>query len=100
MNFLSPIYRFRIVALLEGISYLLFGITMPLKYVLHIPEPNYVIGMLHGVLFITYIILAFQCIWIYKWSVKKSLFVLLASLVPIATFLVDYYILKPEIESS
>jgi len=42
----------RYVAWSEGISFLLFGISMPLKYHFNIPEPNYVIGMAHGLLFI------------------------------------------------
>ena len=50
---------FYIIALLEGISYLLFGVTMPLKYWMNITEPNKIIGMLHGILFITYIALVF-----------------------------------------
>ena len=44
----------RIIAWLEGISFLLFGISMPLKYGFDIPEPNYFIGMGHGILFILY----------------------------------------------
>ena len=44
----------RIVAWSEGISFLLFGISMPLKYGYDMPEPNYVIGMAHGVLFILF----------------------------------------------
>ena len=44
----------RIIAWSEGISFLLFGISMPLKYVYDIPQPNYFIGMAHGILFIVY----------------------------------------------
>ena len=44
----------RIVAWLEGITFLLFGVSMPLKYGFDIPQPNYLIGMAHGILFIVY----------------------------------------------
>lgn len=50
---------FKIIALLEGASLLvLFLFAMPMKYILQ--EPIYVktIGMAHGILFITYIIMA------------------------------------------
>lgn len=54
MNWLT---QFKVLAIAEGISYLLFGLTMPLKYVYEVPEPNYFVGMAHGVLFILY------CVW-------------------------------------
>lgn len=79
----------RLVAILEGISYLLFAITMPLKYVWQITEPNYIVGMAHGVLFMAYITLCFQNIFIYRWSFKVSILILAASLIPFATFYAD-----------
>ncbi|NMM50817.1 DUF3817 domain-containing protein [Marinigracilibium pacificum] len=98
MNLKSVIGRFRLIAILEGISYLLFAVTMPLKYMLDIPQPNYVVGMAHGVLFIAYIFLALQAIFVYKWNIKTAFMILAASLIPTATFFVDSKILKPESE--
>ena len=48
----------RILAISEGISYIAFGITMPIKYLMHWPLPNYIVGMSHGLLFIAY------CLWV------------------------------------
>lgn len=95
MNLSTPLGRFRLVAILEGVSYLLFGITMPLKYAMNIPEPNYIVGMAHGLLFITYIAMCLQVIYIYKWSVKTSFIALIASLIPAGTFIADAKIFKP-----
>jgi len=50
MNPGTPIGRLRIIAIAEGISYLLFAITMPLKYVLEITAPNFYVGAAHGLL--------------------------------------------------
>ena len=51
--FKSPLGRFRILAFMEGLSFLLIlFITMPLKYLYEMPEPNLVVGMAHGVLFV------------------------------------------------
>ena len=50
--FKTPLGRLRIVAFVEGCSYLLLGITMVLKYRFSMPRPNYVVGMAHGVLFV------------------------------------------------
>lgn len=96
MNIKTPLGRLRLVAILEGISYLLFAITMPLKYKLGIKEPNMVVGMAHGWLFIAYIILALQNILKYKWNWKTAFFVLAASLLPFATFIADAKIFKPQ----
>lgn len=81
---------FRITAILEGISYLaLFAVTMPLKYLADLPMPNKYVGYVHGGLFITYIILAIVFWMEKKWSVKRLIILLLASLLPFATFYVD-----------
>ncbi|MBT33531.1 MAG: hypothetical protein CMO01_28030 [Thalassobius sp.] len=96
MNFKSAIGRLRLFAILEGISYLLFGITMPLKYGLGIKEPNLYVGMAHGWLFIIYVILCIQNIYLKKWSFKVAFFALVASLIPFGTFVADAKIFKPE----
>jgi integral membrane protein len=92
----TPIGRLRLAALLEGISYLLFAITMPLKYMMDIPEPNYVVGMAHGFLFIAYIALALQNIFIHGWNWKNSLMALAASIIPFGTFYADAKLFKPQ----
>ena len=64
----SSLGRFRLVAFVEGCSYLLLGVTMVLKYQCGMPKPNYVVGMAHGVLFIIYVSLLAQVGFQYKWS--------------------------------
>lgn len=95
MNFKTPLNRLRLLAILEGISYLLLGITMPLKYMLGMKDPNFYVGMAHGWLFILYVIVSFQNIYLHKWSIKTSLLVLMASLIPFGTFVIDVKILRP-----
>ncbi|MGB0917458.1 MAG: DUF3817 domain-containing protein [Flavobacteriales bacterium] len=85
---------FRYLAILEGISYLLLFVTMPLKYVLDMPEPNYFVGMAHGMLFMAYCVLGFACAIYYKWKFGFSIMVFLASLVPFGTFYLDAKYLK------
>lgn len=81
--------RFRVIAFAEGCSYLLLGFTMILKYNFLMPQPNYIVGMIHGLLFIAYILLLAQVALQLKWPVKKVLFVFSASLVPFGTFYAD-----------
>lgn len=84
------IQGFRIISYLEGISYLLIlFVTMPLKYLFEEPQPNKIIGMAHGVLFLLYIVLAFLVKPEKKWSNKTLFIVLLCSILPFGTFWMD-----------
>lgn len=79
--------RLRIVAVLEGISFLLlFAVSMPLKYLMHITAPNKVIGLIHGLLFILYVIYVFQAKIEYRWTNKKVLLAIVAALLPFGAF--------------
>lgn len=86
---------FRIVAFLEGVSYiLLLFIATPIKYLMD--EPKYVklLGMPHGLLFMAYIVLAVIIGAKLKWDKKIMRSVLLASIIPFGTFYIDYKYLK------
>jgi integral membrane protein len=96
MNFKSTLGILRVLALIEGISYLLFALTMPLKYVYDMPTPNKIVGMAHGFLFITYCIMVFVVNQERKWGFITNFWAYLASLIPFGTFVVDAKILKKE----
>ena len=79
----------RIIAWIEGITYLLLGITMPLKYLYAMPEPNLVVGMAHGVFFIWYVVQVLGVALVDKWSKMNTLKALVASLIPFGTFIAE-----------
>ncbi len=62
---------------------------MPLKYMYDSPQANKYVGMVHGILFILYVV------WVVKvglnrsWSKKAIALSLLASIIPFGTFWVD-----------
>lgn len=86
----SSLGRLRIVAFLEGISFLLLlGIAMPLKYMAGIPEGVRIIGMAHGVLFVLYVLLLVQVGIEKNWSWTKGFLAFIASLIPFGTFYAD-----------
>lgn len=85
----NPLGRLRIVAFLEGFSFLALGFTMVLKYYYDSPKPNYVVGMAHGVLFIIYVFLVLQVAFLYKWNFLKIMLAFVASLIPFGTFYAD-----------
>jgi integral membrane protein len=90
----TPLGRLRIVAFIEGCSYLLLGITMVLKYKFSIPQPNYIVGLAHGVFFILYIFLLLQVSILHRWNVFKIFMAFLASLIPFGTFYADKVIFR------
>jgi integral membrane protein len=81
--------RLRIVAFIEGYSYLLLGFTMILKYKFSMSQPNYIVGLAHGILFVLYIVLLLQVSFLHRWSIIKMLMAFLASLIPFGTFYAD-----------
>jgi len=94
MNLNTLLGRLRLAAILEGVSYLLFAVTMPLKYFYEMPEPNYYVGISHGVLFIIYIALCLQSAFTFKWKLSTTFWALLASVIPFGTFIADSKIFK------
>ncbi|MCP4976327.1 MAG: DUF3817 domain-containing protein [Maribacter sp.] len=81
---------FRYTAIIEGISYLmLFAISMPLKYLTELGQPNKYIGYAHGFLFILYLILAVVLTLERKWGTKRFVILFVASLLPFGTFYLD-----------
>jgi len=95
MNLNSKLGQLQLLAILEGISYISFGLTMPLKYMMEIKGPNYIVGMAHGLLFMAY------CLWVLlvhfdrKLPIKTTGLLLISSLVPSMTFWAEKKILKP-----
>jgi len=88
---------FKIVAILEGISYLVLFSNMlfikPTNLVLY-KTLLYPIGMSHGVLFIGYVILAILLKNSQKWNFTSLGIILIASLLPFATFYIERKYLK------
>lgn len=87
--------RFRIVALAEGLSYvILVFIGMPLKYMADQPGTVEVVGWIHGFLFIAYLVLGVQAAVDEEWSRAFGGWAFLASLIPGGTFVLDHYLRK------
>jgi integral membrane protein len=89
--------RLRLVGWWEGISFLvLLLVAMPLKYFAGLPGAVRVVGMAHGVLFLMYVVAALHAAADYRWTWRKTVIVLLASLVPAGPFIVDAKMLRDE----
>lgn len=93
----SLINIFRVIAFSEGISYLLLFSNM--LFIKH-NQPDlyhsilFPLGMVHGILFIGYIILAIILGSKLRWKNKTLFRVLIASLIPFGTFFISKHYLK------
>ena len=94
----STLGQLRILAILEGISYLLLIPTVILKYKFEMGIPNKIVGSIHGLLFVLYSLWVIYYAIKVKWNFMKTFICLTASFLPFATFIVDQKILKMEPE--
>ena len=93
----TPVGRLRIIGFLEGLSFiLLVGVAMPLKYYGGYEHATQEVGMVHGVLFVMYVLLAIPAIIDRQWSIKVSFLVLAASFLPLGTFVAEYKLFREE----
>lgn len=84
------IKAFKITAFWEGVSLLvLLFIAMPLKYFFNQPEMVSIVGMIHGILFLAYVVLAFMVYNELNWNFKTLFIVLFASVIPFGTFYIE-----------
>ncbi|PHI20542.1 hypothetical protein CEQ90_07255 [Lewinellaceae bacterium SD302] len=93
----TDIGRLRVIAFLEGLSLLiLVFVSMPLKHFYGITEISTVLGPIHGILFLLFIVITIIVGSTYDWKFTKTTWkVLLASFIPFGTFYIDAKILQP-----
>jgi integral membrane protein len=91
----SSLGRLRLIGMAEGISLLvLFGIAMPLKYMADKPEAVRVIGWIHGLLFVLFMIAVIIVYDQRNWPFKKVIYAFIASFLPFVTFVFDAQLKK------
>jgi integral membrane protein len=89
--------RLRIIGFWEGVSFLLLlGVAMPLKYLAGWPDAVRVVGMAHGILFVLYLGAAMQVAQERDWPWRRTVLVMVASLLPAGPFVIDAKILRSE----
>lgn len=87
---MNSIRHVRLVGIVEGISYLLLlGIAMPMKYLFGYPLAVRIVGSLHGILFLWFLVALYRAHRECRWSLVASAQLFIASLVPFGFFLVE-----------
>ncbi|GLZ39485.1 DUF3817 domain-containing protein [Actinokineospora sp. NBRC 105648] len=81
--------RYRVMAYVVGVGLLALVAAMVLKYAFDNSTPVAIVGPAHGFLYAVYLLAAFDLALKARWSVKGTLLVLLAGMVPFVSFVVE-----------
>lgn len=94
--FRTRIGRLRLIGLLEGCSLLLLlFVAVPMKYYWNEPLGTRLLGPVHGVLFLLFVINTLSVGVEQRWAFRRTTWkVLLACIVPLGTFYIDRRILS------
>lgn len=88
--FSSAVKRFRLISAIEGLSFLiLVFIAMPIKYIGENPYPVKIFGMVHGVLFIIFMISLFEAKIKQAWNISFVFQLFVLSLIPFGAILIE-----------
>jgi integral membrane protein len=91
----TSIGRLRLIGMAEGTSLLLLlFIAMPLKYWAGKPEAVQLIGWLHGLLFVLFMLAVLIVYFQRSWPFKRLVFAFLAAFLPFGTFVFDNWLKK------
>jgi len=91
---LFSIKTFRYVALAEATSFLLLLVAAVLKRTNDLHEGVSILGPIHGILFLAYVLIAIVLRGPQGWSAKATLGVLIGAVVPFGGFVVDRWLAK------
>ncbi|WP_437841349.1 DUF3817 domain-containing protein [Sorangium sp. So ce321] len=87
---MTALRQLRLVAILEGLSYLLLlFIAMPLKYLAGLPLAVRVVGSAHGLLFVLFLAALLRAAVARRWSLGRASLAFVSSVVPFGTFVFD-----------
>ena len=96
----KPLSRLRFIGLLEGCTLvLLVAIAVPLRHLAGYPIATRIMGPVHGLVFILYLVTLIDCISAGAWTSREIARGAIACLIPFGTFLNDGLI-KRKIEQA
>lgn len=89
----TAINRFRLMGMVEGGSLLvLVFIAMPLKYWAGFPEAVRIVGSLHGLLFILYVLMIIYTTFKVKWSFLWVVSAFAVAFIPFGNMVLDRFL--------
>jgi integral membrane protein len=91
---LSLIRTLRYVALIEATSFLALLVATYIKYANDSPGGVTIMGPVHGILFLAYVLIALYVRGPARWSNRTTFGVLLGAVLPFGGFVVDRWLAK------
>ena len=88
------IKTFRYVALAEAISFLILLAFVVVKYSADAPGGVQVMGPIHGMLFIAYVVIALAVSRPARWTTQQTICVLIGAVLPFGGFVVDRWLAR------
>jgi integral membrane protein len=86
----NPVYRFRVLSLAEGCSFvalLIFGSLLSRISTIDLVMP---LGILHGALFVALVVATLTVRRVLEWDLRTTLLALLAAVLPLGPFVFHY----------
>jgi integral membrane protein len=96
----QSIKTFRYVALAEAVSFLVLLVAAVIKRTEDAPGGVTVMGPIHGLLFLAYVVLALNIRESLGWSTKTTALVLLGAVLPFGGFVVERWLGKSQPHSA
>ena len=87
---------FRVVALTEATSFLLLLVASVLKRTADAEILVTVLGPIHGVLFVAYVLIALNLRDEQRWTTKETGYILLGAVIPFGGYVVDRWLARRE----
>jgi integral membrane protein len=96
-RFPDALMRYRVMAYVVGVMLLLLvAVAMPLKYFAHNSGAVKVVGPLHGMLYVVYLLTTIQLAFSRRWPLLRTLLVMLGGVVPFLSFVTERRVVRDE----
>jgi integral membrane protein len=89
---LSSIRNLRYVALIEATTFLALLVATYIKSANDSPQGVQILGPIHGIFFLAYVLLTLNVRPAYGWTAKTTLLVLLGAVLPFGGYVVDRWL--------
>jgi integral membrane protein len=88
----GPLLRYRVMAFVVGVTLLLFCVAIVLKYVTKTIESDSVIAIVHGWLFMIYVLLGLDLGFRMRWSLGRLLLMTASGMIPFLSFYAEHQV--------
>jgi integral membrane protein len=90
----GSVLRYRVMAYLTGVMLLGLCVSIYIQVVKDDDRPVAIFGTIHGYLYLAYLIVATDLAWRARWSLLKTVLVLLAGTIPFMSFVAEHYVTR------